>query len=209
MPPALAGVVDMYTREFYELSLDHLAPGGIMSQWVPLYYLGYDDIRMLYRTFAESFPYVLVFSHSFDTFLVGSNQPLVISPEKYRDRLQSDELVRDLALIGLAAPEHMAGTFLMDREALLELAGDAPVVTDDLPYVEFTAPKSADMSSTAPNYLAVTRYAKPVLPYLSEGSGPNFERLVAALESTYRENLVRWSMAREAHRRREGRHTSR
>jgi hypothetical protein len=82
-------------------------------------------------------------------------------------------------------------------------------VTDDLPYVEFTAPKSADMEATAPNYLAVTRYASPVLPYLREGSDPDFERLRAALQRTYEQNLERWSMAREAQRKREGRHTSR
>jgi hypothetical protein len=86
--------------------------------------------------------------------------PLVLSPEKYSERLRSEKLVRDLSLISLSAPDQMAGTFLMDRDALLDLVGDAPVVTDDLPYVEFTAPKSADMSSTARNYLAVTRYAR-------------------------------------------------
>jgi spermidine synthase len=204
MPPALAGVVDMYTREFYQLCLDHLEPGGIMSQWVPLYYLGYEDIKMLYHTFAESFPYVLVFSHSFDTFLVGSNQPLELSPEKYRERLRSDDLVRDLAAIRLSSPDQMMGTFFMDREALLDMAGAAPVVTDDLPYVEFTAPKNADLSGTASNYLAVTRYATPALPYLSEGSGPFFEQMVDSLQTTYEQNLERWNMARAAQEKRQG-----
>jgi hypothetical protein len=79
--------------------------------------------------------------------------PLVLSPEKYSERLRSEKLVRDLSLINLSAPDQMAGTFLMDRDALLDLA--------------------------------FTRYARPALPYLREGSGPFFEQMVATLKTTY------------------------
>jgi spermidine synthase len=200
MPPALAGVVEMYTREFYELCLDHLSAGGIMSQWVPLYFLGYEDIRMLYRTFAEVFPYTMVFFYHFDTFLVGSNQPLELSPQKYGERLRSERLIRDLTAINLSSPNQMMGMFFMDREAIFDLAGTAPLVTDDLPYVEFTAPKSADMSSTARNYLALTQYARPVLPYLSEIPS---KQQADSLREIFEHNQVRWKMARAAQEERE------
>jgi spermidine synthase len=203
MPPALAGVADLYTSEFYRLCRNRLASGGIMSQWVPLYYLGYQDIQMLYRTFAESFPYTLVFFHNFDTFLVGSNQRLMLSPQKYIQRLKSETLIRDLTAIGLSSPEQMIGTFLMDRQAVLDLAETAPVITDDLPYVEFTAPKTVDMSPTAMNYLNVTQHAKPAHPYLVAGSGPRFEQLIDSLQTLYEQNVERWAMARMAQERRQ------
>lgn len=166
MPPALAGVSDMYTREFYELCKDHLTPGGIMSQWVPMYFLTLDDIKMLYRTFGDSFPYVMVFYYNFDSFLVGSEKPLHLSPEAFEHRLVSKKLAHDLEAIEFLKPEEMFSAYLMGREAMLRFAGDAPIVTDDLPLVEFTAPKAVDMSTTATNYLSVTTYGESVAPLL-------------------------------------------
>jgi spermidine synthase len=203
MPPALAGVSDLYTREFYRLCRERLHPGGIVSQWVPLYFLGIEDVRMLYRTFAESFPYVLVFFYNFDTFLVGSDQPLLLSAEMFSARLGSDRLAADLSSIGLSTPERMLGTFLMDRAAALRFAGNAPIVTDDLPYVEFTGPKAIDLSTTAHNYLTVTEHASSAHPYIAVSDDPAYAGVAQALEALFEENQVRWSMAREAQARRD------
>jgi spermidine synthase len=203
MPPALAGVSDLYTREFYHLCRERLHPGGIVSQWVPLYFLGLEDVRMLYRTFAESFPYVLVFFYNFDTFLVGSDQPLLLSAEMFSTRLASDRLASDLSAIGLSSAERMLGTFLMDRAAALRFAGNAPIVTDDLPYVEFSGPKAMDLGTTAHNYLTVTEHASSARPYLAASSDPAYAGVAEALEALFEENQVRWSMAREAQARRD------
>ena len=194
MPPALAGVSDMYTSEFYDLCKEHLSSGGIVSQWVPLYFLTLDDIKMLYRTFAGAFPYVMVFHYNFDTFLVGSERPLRLSPAAFERRLASEELARDLAAIDLLAPEDLFGAYLMGRDAVLELAGDAPIVTDDLPIVEFTAPKAVDVSTTATNYLAVTEHAEPVAPLLN---GIVSDEVRAALARRFEHQKRLWKAARD------------
>ncbi|MCC6491140.1 MAG: fused MFS/spermidine synthase, partial [Candidatus Hydrogenedentes bacterium] len=51
MPLAVAGVSTFYTQEFYEQCLAHLAPGGLVSQWVPLHSLDIDVVRSLVFTF--------------------------------------------------------------------------------------------------------------------------------------------------------------
>jgi spermidine synthase len=194
MPPALAGVVDLYTRDFYELCREHLAPGGVMSQWVPLYHLGLDDVKMLYRTFAESFPYALVFHYNFDTFLVGSDRPLSLSAEGFEKRLQSEPLARDLETISLGGSKRMLATFLMDRSAMLRFSGEVPVLTDDLPYVEFTAPKKASMLETPRNYLAVTAFAQPASAYLEAAIDDS--ELRDELDEVFEINRLRWTRAR-------------
>ena len=168
MPPALAGVADMYTKEFYDLCKDHLTPGGVVSQWVPMYFLTLDDMKMLYQTFADAFPYVMVFYYTLDSFLVGSDEPLRLSPAAFEERLVSKQLARDLAAIELRSPEDLFSAYLMGRDAMLRFAGDAPIVTDDHPLVEFTAPKAVDMSTTSTNYLSVTEYAESVAPLLKD-----------------------------------------
>jgi spermidine synthase len=149
---------------------------------------------MLYRTFAEAFPHVMVFYHNFDTFLVGSGEPLQLSPNAFQHRLVSDRLARDLAASELLEPEDLFSAYLMGRDAALEFAGDAPVVTDDLPMVEFTAPKAVETSTTATNYLGVTRYGEPVTPLLR---GKVSEELLALLEERFQFQKNQWKSARE------------
>lgn len=185
MPPALAGVVDFYTRDFYGLCRAHLEPGGVLSQWVPLYFLGPGDVRMLYRTFAEAFPHALVFGYKFDTFLVGSDRPLDLSGRRFVERLLSARLEHDLAALGLSRPEQMLRTFLMGREAMLRFASGSPVVTDDLPYIEFTAPRSAGLDHALENLVSLVALAEPASLYLKPGE-PEADRLRAALDEAFR-----------------------
>jgi len=195
MPPALAGVSDMYTKEFYDLCREHMTPTGLMSQWVPLYYLTLDDVKMLYRTFAESFPHAMVFFYQFDTFLVGSQEPLKLSPKSFRERLVSERLVRDLERLHLGTTEQMFSTYLMGREAMLAFAGDVPIVTDDRSLVEFTGPKAVDMSTTAMNYLTVTAHAEPVAPLLE---GAVSDEVLAAIQEAFVAQAQKWKNARTA-----------
>ncbi|MFQ5788916.1 MAG: fused MFS/spermidine synthase, partial [Acidobacteriota bacterium] len=201
MPPALAGVVDLYTREFYELCQEHLEPGGVVSQWVPLYFMGLRDVKMIYRTFAEAFPYAMVFFYQFDTFLVGSDQPLRLSSERFFERLQSDALKRDLAAIKLDTPTQLLGTFLMDRKAMLNFASGVPILTDDLPYVEFTAAKVTGLSTVPENYLTITQFAQSPSQYLAPPEpGSEGQELLEALDALFRTNLTAWEMARNRRR---------
>jgi spermidine synthase len=194
MPPAVAGVSDLYTREFYGLCRERLAPGGVMSQWVPLYFLTLEDVRMLYRTFAEAFPQVLVFHHLYDTFLVGSDQPLALDPEAFSSRLTSAALRRDLEKIGLGTLSEMYGTFLMDRDAALRFSSGAPIVTDDLPLVEYTGPKAVDISTTPTNYLELVKFATPVTEVLDpEKVSPE---LIRSLEERFRLQKEEWDLTR-------------
>src|SRR5438552_17137364 len=61
-PPELhtAGVVNLYTREFYALARDRLAPGGLFSIWVNVVMTPEADLRLLVRTVASVFPQVCV-----------------------------------------------------------------------------------------------------------------------------------------------------
>jgi spermidine synthase len=46
-----------YSRDYYELLLEHLAPGGLVAQWVPTT-LPPRQYRMILKTFANVFPHV-------------------------------------------------------------------------------------------------------------------------------------------------------
>ena len=52
----MAGVINLYTREFYQDAEARLAPEGVMLQWVPYAEAPLDEERMLFRAFYDVFP---------------------------------------------------------------------------------------------------------------------------------------------------------
>jgi spermidine synthase len=194
MHPAKTGVVNFYTRDFYALCRAHLEPGGVLSQWVPLYNLQPSDVKMLYRSFTDSFPYAVVFLYSYDTFMVGSDRPLDLSAARFLGRMPSERLRQDLAALALDTPAHMLSTVLMGREAMARFADGAPAVTDDRPLVEFTGPKSLHGPDTIPmNLKALVAYAEPATRFLSSEPGAADSRLREEMDSLFadREQLLR------------------
>jgi spermidine synthase len=141
MPLALAGVSSFYTRDYYSLCLDHLAPRGMVSQWVPLHSLSPDVVRSLVTTFLDVFPHYCAWFINADLFLIGSNEPLVLDPEAARQRLNHPELQPALAKVGFHDIEELYGCFIMDEPALRAYASGGDIMRDDRPWAEFIAPK--------------------------------------------------------------------
>lgn len=193
MHPAKTGVVNFYTSDFYALSRAHLEPGGVLSQWVPLYNLSPHDVKMLYRSFADSFPHVMVFLYGYDTFLIGSDRPLDLSAARYVGRMPSQRLRQDLVALSLDNPAHMLATFLMGRDAVVRFAGTAPAVSDDRPLVEYTGPKSLNTDTIGANLKALIPFAEPATRYLGTEPGAGDFRLREELESLFadRDRLIR------------------
>ena len=88
MSPVQAGVVNLYSKEFYEQALERLNPDGLMMQWLPLHLVGPDDAKAIIKTFQEVFPHTSVWN-SFLTrivLLVGSRKPVELDQQRF-DRL--------------------------------------------------------------------------------------------------------------------------
>ena len=141
MPLAVAGVSAFYTREYYELCLSRLNPGGMVSQWVPMHGSSPDMVRSLARTFTGVFPEYCAFFVNADLFLIGSDQPLKLDFAAARRRLAVPELAQALAAVGLPDATEMMGCFVMDKPALAAFAEGGAEMTDDLPWAEYLAPK--------------------------------------------------------------------
>ncbi|MGP8200073.1 MAG: hypothetical protein ACLQU4_11290 [Limisphaerales bacterium] len=77
-PPPIeaAGSSLLYSREFYELAKEHLAPGGILQIWFPGEVKA--TLRAVARSMDDSFPYVRCFVgvHGWGEHFLGSMQPI-------------------------------------------------------------------------------------------------------------------------------------
>lgn len=168
MPLALAGVSSFYTRDYYQLCLEHLAPRGMVSQWIPLHSLSPDVVRSLTTTFLDVFPHYCAWFINADLFLIGSNAPLVLDPEAARARLNHPELQPALGKVGFHDLEEIYGCFIMDETALRAYASGGEVMRDDRPWAEFIAPKLVYARTVHETLADLQAHATSPLPLIAE-----------------------------------------
>ena len=141
MPLALAGVSTFYTQEYYELCLNRLKPGGIVSQWIPLHSNAPDIVRDLTRTFISVFPEYCAFFVNADLFLIGSAAPLRMDYARAKERLATPELHAALADAWLGDVIEVMSCYLLDKAGLDAFAQGGRIMSDDRPWAEFIAPR--------------------------------------------------------------------
>ena len=187
MHPSLAGVVNLYTTEYYELAKRHLKPGGIMSQWIPLYNLSVEDVRMLVKTFQSVFPHTTIWIASSDIFMIGSEEKQTVDYQRILDRLKKPNIKKLLTEIDLEEPIELLATFLMNEDKVREYAAGAEAIGDDMPLVEFTGPRSLAVNTISPNIAELVKYREPVLPYLrfTGADAAALERLTGRVMAKY------------------------
>jgi spermidine synthase len=158
--PWITGVSNLFTKEFYELGKTRLQPGGVWSQWVQLYGMDTHDLRMLLRTFAEVYPHVLVYSiEDVDLILIGSDAPLSPSPDAAARLFQWKGVVNDLGKVDVLGPTTIVSLFQMDRDGILQMAGDIGFNTDDNMAIEYSAPLNLHEDTTDANLELLAHYA--------------------------------------------------
>jgi hypothetical protein len=188
-PPSAAGVVNLYSRDFYELCRERLAPAGLMAQWWPLPAQNDEDSRSLVRAFLDVFPYASAWSTELhEVLLVGSLRPLELDGQRTATRFASPEIQAALAEVGIESPEALLGTWITDRSGLERYAGDAPPVTDDRPRIEHAAwVRRGELRRVLPRLLDVAT-AAPLAPSDPLRSGVEAAR--QELRRFYRASLL-------------------
>ena len=146
-PPELhtRGIVNLYTREFLTMARDHLADGGLFSIWVNAVMTPVDDLRKLVATMDDVFEEVSVWQVAgFSWILNGSMDPHHPDLARLQEVYSTPALAEELQGIGLPDPFAFLRLHLMTGEEASRFAGDAPLVTDDRTYVDFTVAQSRD-----------------------------------------------------------------
>jgi spermidine synthase len=141
--PWIAGVANLFTREFYEAARDHLSERGVMIQWVQGYQIFPREMKMVVRTFQSVFPHATMWRGSRSDFvLVASREPVELDLDVVRRRIAESPGIReDFARLRME-PDDLLQRFLLSAEDAARFAEGAPLNTDDLPLLEFGAPQA-------------------------------------------------------------------
>ena len=106
--PWVKGAAVLYTAEYFAVARDHLKPGGIVTQWMPLYESSTAVVKSEIATFFSVFPHGTLWGNDdegtgYDTVVLGTREPLTVDLDALQVRLDR--------------PDHTAA-----REALADLA---------------------------------------------------------------------------------------
>lgn len=117
--PWVKGSAALYSREYFDLMRRHLNPGGVVSQWVPLYQSSEGTIRSELATFFASFPHGSVWANTdrgkgYDLVLLGGADSYAFRLDLINQRLRTpaySEVVRSLAGVGFGSVPDLLSTY--------------------------------------------------------------------------------------------------
>lgn len=117
--PWMKGSATLYTKEYFDLCKRHLNPGGIITQWVPLYESNEDVVRSEFGTFFEAFPQGTVWGNDrngegYDVVLLGQAEDTKIDVDAMQARLNRRDhapVVASLEDIGMGSAIRLLATF--------------------------------------------------------------------------------------------------
>ena len=139
-PPSAAGVVSLYSTDFYQLAAARLEANGLVAQWLPLPTQTDADTRSLVRSFLDVFPHATLWTTELHEMLfIGSLQPMELDAERIAARFNQPEVAAALREVGVSSPAALLATWVTDRDGLTRYASDTLSTTDDRPRIEYGA----------------------------------------------------------------------
>lgn len=179
--PWFSGAGYLYTVEYFRLAAEHLRPGGVVCQWLPIYELTNRDLQSVVKTFSASFRYVMMWLTHDDAELIGSNDPIVLDPGEMERRMAAPGVARDLKRVWMGSADDFLSYFVMGTAGAKAFGEGGVVNTDDNLYLEFSAPLSVGKASLMEqNVRFISEYRESILPYLrkpaDDGARASFER---------------------------------
>jgi spermidine synthase len=182
-----------YSSDYYRLLKQHLAPRGVVIQWMPTD-LPPSQYTLAMRTFVSSFPHVALwyfppvgrFTMS-NTFMVGSNDTIDIDPLRMGQQMAGDpEAFRGIAKYGLTTSESILAHFIASDDRVRSLLPPGRTNSFEHPYFEFYSPGDYAVPSEDRdllNHRLLMAFRQPDLGPVLEKAGAERTRLEGAYQA--------------------------
>ena len=146
--PWVKGAASLYTQEYFELVKAHLNPGGVVTQWVPLYQSTEAVVKSELATFFDVFPSGTVWSNQYasgggyDVVMLARPDPLRIDPVALQarlDRPDHERIAAALAEVELGGVAGLMSTYAGQAGDLRPWLADAQINRDRNLRLQFLA----------------------------------------------------------------------
>lgn len=141
MPPTFAGVVNLYSREYYQLAWTRLRPGGLLVQWLPFHLVTTHQAWSILRSVQDVFPETTLWIHENTGIIVARRErPIVIDVAGLRERVAA--IREPLRRVNVPDLNAFIELYALGPAGVAELTRGAAAVTDDRPSLEFHSPRN-------------------------------------------------------------------
>ena len=191
--PWVKGSATLYSKEYFELVKQHLNPGGIVTQWVPLYESDDATVKSEVATFFDVFPNGSVWGNDnngtgYDTVLLGQVEPLKIDADSIERRLESPAdapIAKSLRDVGFGSVVDLLATYAGQRGDLLPWLEGAQINRDGNLRLQYMAGLALNTSMEGAIYSEILSYRR--YPHNMIVASPPIEQaLRAALQGATR-----------------------
>jgi spermidine synthase len=166
--PWVKGAATLYTKEYFELVRRHLNPGGLVTQWVPLYESNTDVVKSEIATFFEAFPHTSIWGSNnkgqgYDTVLLGKVEALEVDLDQIRQRAERPDYADVLAAlrnVGFEPPIALLGTFAGQASDLGPWLRNAEINHDRDLRLQYLAGFQLNVYQGDPIYREMLKYRK-------------------------------------------------
>ncbi len=149
--PWIAGIGGLFSLEYFNSLREHLAPGGVVAQWIHTYQQTDETLGSVLRTFRQAFPETSVWGMAAgDLLLVGSTRAVGWDFSASRAALRRPGVRSDLDRIHIRDLFTLLGRQLMSPVRVAQVTGVyGRLNTDRHPYLEYQAPRTYFLNSSA------------------------------------------------------------
>lgn len=136
--PWVKGAASLYTKEYFEAVKEHLNPGGVVTQWVPLYESNMAAVKSEVATFLQVFPHGTVWANNvdgkgYDVVMLGGRDTLSIDINRIEQRLAQanyQPVVSSLVEVGFNSTLQLFATYATQASDLGPWTADAEINRD-------------------------------------------------------------------------------
>jgi len=166
--PWVKGSATLYSKEYFELVKQHLNPGGVITQWVPLYESDPETVKSEIATFFDAFPHGTIWGNDisgggYDLVLMGQVDPAMIDMDAMQARLDRPAGMRvadSLREVGFGSAVQLLATYAGQEPDLRPWLAGAEINRDGNLRLQYMAGLALNVSREGAIYNQMLAYRK-------------------------------------------------
>ncbi len=188
--PWVKGSAALYTRDYFELVKQHLKPGGLVTQWVPLYESTPEVVKSEMATFFAVFPDAVVWVNDRegggDAIVFGGTNPAPIDVDRaveQFDRTENARVAKSLRDLGFVSAIDLMSSYAGYAPDYAAWLKGATINTDRDLRLQYLAGMGLNVNAMEQIYSELMA-ARRIPPGLFAGSAETLGKLRDAIESS-------------------------
>jgi spermidine synthase len=166
--PWVKGSATLYSKEYFELVKQHLNPGGIVTQWVPLYETDLSTVKSELATFFDVFPSGTIWGNDtagggYDTVLLGQAEPTKIDVDQLQEKLErpdQERVAASMREVGFGSAIALLSTYAGQGPDLRSWLADAEINRDGNLRLQYLAGLALNKSMEGAIYSQMLTYRR-------------------------------------------------